>query len=127
LSLNWRKGFHRVFALAAVVWAGYVLFVYPMQKNEEAFDTYISGIVACGQMTPPRDTECKKNEEKLWQDTVALHPVPGQFFSRLTRTGEWRDSLSIGQARHLTASFPRHLPQLDFFPQLIHKNLIQYY
>ena len=41
LSLNWRKGLHRVFALAAVVWAGYILFVYPMQKREEAFDTYI--------------------------------------------------------------------------------------
>jgi len=42
-------------------------------------------------MTSPRDTECEKSEEKLWQDMVAPYPVPllcqSDWLSRLVVFG----------------------------------------
>ena len=81
MPLNWRRGFNRVFVLAAVGWAIYVLFVYPMQKRGEAFEYYTKGLTLCAEDSiqlnaPGKYQECARHEEEKWRATVAAYPFP---------------------------------------------------
>ena len=52
MSLNWRRGFNRIFVLAAVGWAIYVLLVYPTQQRAEAAVEYSEHLRHCAETAP---------------------------------------------------------------------------
>ena len=83
VSLNWRKGFNRVFVLASIAWAGYVLVLYPANKQHEAYERYGREMRHCfdndwwqgylGQGYKTQDvtklvTECTEQAESDWEN-----------------------------------------------------------
>jgi hypothetical protein len=76
MSLNWRKGSRRVFALAATGWLGYILFVYPLQKREEASRHYQRGLDLCAQNNVESLQQCVKAEQESLQISVEPYPIP---------------------------------------------------
>ncbi len=42
MSTNVKRGFNRVFIVLTVLWAGYCLFVFPIQMQRRVFDLYMA-------------------------------------------------------------------------------------
>jgi hypothetical protein len=40
MTVNTKRGFNRIYIVLALIWAVYCLFLYPLQKQSEAFELY---------------------------------------------------------------------------------------
>jgi hypothetical protein len=54
--MNWRKGFNRVFLLAAIFWTGYILLVYPRPILKQANEYYSNNLSFCNWSAPQQNS-----------------------------------------------------------------------
>ena len=71
---NVKRGFNRLFIVAAVVWAVYCTIIYPIQQRTEAYHRYETDQRGCyeselGQPQSKLD-ECLKTAEGLWRTDI---------------------------------------------------------
>jgi len=90
--LNWRKGFNRVFVVAAIGWAVFVLVIYPWHKRREAYEWYAASLERCattevaGRVIDPNYPRCAQGAEMF------LHAELDQY-SLGTWLKDWRSRL----------------------------------
>jgi hypothetical protein len=68
MRVNWRKGFNRIFALGAIGWAAYVLWVGPAEREHRAAQQYVDEIMACGQVPVGSFRQCIEVANRLFVD-----------------------------------------------------------
>jgi hypothetical protein len=74
MSANIKRGFNRLFVVLTVLWAGYCLFVFPMQMQHFAFQFYINQSQVCYDVqsaNPIQRKDCLDSVEKMYQSDVA--------------------------------------------------------
>jgi hypothetical protein len=71
-SLNLKRGYNRIFAVLAVMWAIYCAAIYPLQQRVKAVRHYEHDVAFCYEFQGPQREECLVRAESERQTSLEL-------------------------------------------------------